>query len=513
MRLVTASQMKQIDQVAIKEMGIPSVSLMEAAGLNVVSAMERELGVLTGLNAVVCCGHGNNGGDGFVIARHLMNQGCRVNCWLLADESELSPDCAIQFRVCVEMGLAVHPLKQVQDMPVLVHMLAESDLVVDALLGTGINGPITGLMAALIVEMNRCGSYLVSVDVPSGLNADTGEVTGACAYAALTVTFAYIKRGLVVYPGRDFTGKLIVADIGIPAKAAEKQQWNTYWSEKAELAALIPQRNSCSHKKNSGSVFLLAGSLEYTGAAVLAARAAWRSGAGMVYVAAEKNTAEVVRRLIPECVVYQLDNVEGHVTANNLAQIRELLISADSVVMGPGLGANPQTLDLIRQLYVELKLPTVVDADALKVVCQADHVAENQNIVWTPHDGEVEAIWSDEEKLLDRTERVRSLAIRKSVQLVLKGAASRIATSRGDVFVNSSGNPLLAVAGTGDVLSGVIGSLMAQGLTGMDAARLGVFVHGLAADQFFEKQGGKGLLASDIIDALPEAFRVMAQPN
>jgi NAD(P)H-hydrate epimerase len=468
------------------------------AGLNVVLAMEKEWGSLAGRQVLVFCGKGRNGGDGMVAARHLVNQGASAVVLVAGPESDLSAEAAAQMAVLKKQGLETVFISGEGGLELAKALFKRADFVVDALYGSGFKGVISGLPAALVQALNASGTPVLSVDLPSGLDADTGAVRGACVRAALTVSFTLPKLGLALQPGRSYTGKLLVADIGIPVALASGLSDVASLFEVHDLKPLLPRRSPLDHKKSVGTLLLVAGSKEYAGAAILAARAAFKSGAGFVHLLVPEALRAQMQSAVPEAVVHE----------RSLAKALELAKSSQAAVVGPGLGRIEAELELARQLFAKLEIPALFDADALFALAgpagKELKAAPGAARLLTPHDGEMERLASGpaEERLM----RAGRYAQERGLAVLLKGPASAVFAPGKSPSFNATGSAALATAGSGDVLAGLAGALMAQGLAADMAARAAACLHGLAADLRVEQAGETGLTAGELIEFLPMAF-------
>ncbi|NLN16853.1 MAG: NAD(P)H-hydrate dehydratase [Firmicutes bacterium] len=495
MRLVTGQEMREVDARAIKEYGIPGIVLMENAGLRVVEELEREFSPLTGRRVCVFAGPGNNGGDGFVIARHLLCRGIWTKVFLVGKRERIRGDALVNLNILEKMGASITVLAERNDNRVQV-ALALCDIIVDALLGTGSSGPPRGPFPKVMEAIKGSSRPVVAVDIPSGLDPDTGKVADCCLKAQLTVTFGLPKRGLCLLPGAEYAGRLVVADIGLPPDLL--QGGGTRLITKEYVASILPQRPPSSHKGTFGHLLLLAGSRGFAGAAVLAARGALRSGAGLVSLAVPGEIVSLVAPQVPEAMVHERTSVD------------DLLERATAVVLGPGLGTSPDAKRLVRDLMGKIELPLVIDADGLNILAEEGlELAAKKKVVLTPHPGEMARLsgLSIADIQADRVEIARAFAKRWSLTLVLKGARTVVAGPDGTVFVNPTGNPGMATGGTGDVLAGMIGSLLAQGLSPMEASAAAVFLHGLAGDRGALQVGQAGLVAGDVVEYLPTAWQ------
>ena len=510
----SAAEMRGVDQRAIRDLGIPGGTLMESAGRG---AAERIVAALPvwglgrrGVRVVVVCGKGGNGGDGFVVARHLKRAGHRVSVFLVAAPDEVRGDAAGKLREMERRGIRPHV---VRDDDTLARALAESDVVVDALLGTGARGAPAPAIARAIELINGAGRPVVALDVPSGLSADGEAPEGPVVHATLTTTFAGLKRGLIAGHGAASAGRVDVVDIGVPP-AEVARGIATFEIEAADVARHFPPRARDGHKGDYGHVLLAAGSVGKTGAAALAARAAMRAGAGLVTVATASSAQPAVAALLLEAMSEPLPETQaGSLSLKARERLNELLERRDALAVGPGLGLDEDTQALARALVFETRRPCVVDADALTAL--VGHVERLGGApaarCLTPHPGEMARLLgvtvADVQR--DRIRTVRQCATAWGVHVVLKGASSVIGTPEGTVLLNPTGNPGMASGGTGDVLTGVVGAFLARGLGPTDALVCAVYLHGLAGDIAAARQGEESLIAGDLIEALPAAFATL----
>ncbi|KJS13119.1 MAG: carbohydrate kinase [Peptococcaceae bacterium BRH_c8a] len=508
MRLVTASEMGSIDRLAISEFGIPGVVLMENAGLQVVKAVTDVLGDPAGKHAVIFAGKGNNGGDGFVVARHLLNMGAQVQVFLAAEQEQISGDAQVNLNIWLKTGQKVFPLTKSNDINLVRLALMNADLVVDALYGTGFKGTIQKPMATFIEAINACGKPVVAVDIPSGLEADTGRVNGPCIRASYTVTFALPKIGLVLPESRLYVGKLHIADISIPAALLADNQAKRNLITKQLVCGDWPRREGREHKGNFGRVLLIAGSRGMSGAAVLAAQAAARSGAGLVTLGVPAGIHNIVETKLTEVMTFPLPETNnGTLDKSALDMITERAVNTDVIALGPGLGGSNETKALVRELLLKIEKPCVLDADGLNAMTGRTELFRlvKSDLVLTPHPGEMARLCgiSIDKVQNNRLATTAKKAVEWNTIVVLKGAGTVIAEPDGSIYINSTGNPGMASGGTGDVLTGLIAGLMAQGMTAGSAAAAGVYLHGRAGDAAAEQQGMAGMLATDILEQLP----------
>jgi hydroxyethylthiazole kinase-like uncharacterized protein yjeF len=504
--------MRRVDERAIRELGIPGATLMENAGRGAAEAIQEALGALglprRGARVVVVCGKGGNGGDGFVVARWLKRRGHRVQVFLLARPEELRGDAALKLREMQRSGLRA---RAVADGAALRAALGQAQLVVDALLGTGARGRPAPSVAAAIEAVNGSGRPVVALDVPSGLPMDGPPGEWPVVRAVLTLTFAGLKRGLVAGPGVLQAGRVVVVDIGVPASELQRGV-TTFVLGPEDVRARIPPRARETHKGSYGHLLVVAGSLGKTGAAALAARGAMRAGAGLVTVATATSAQPIVAALLLEAMSEPVAETEAKTIAlEGFAVLRDLAARRDAITLGPGLGLDAGTQALARRLVLECPQPMVVDADGLTAL--VGHLEGLRGApgprCLTPHPGEMARLLGATvaEVQRDRFATVRQFATAHRVTVVLKGAGSLIGLPDGRVLVNPTGNPGMASGGTGDVLAGVLGAFLARGLPAEAALPAAVYLHGLAGDVAAERVGQEALIASDVIEALPEAFR------
>jgi ADP-dependent NAD(P)H-hydrate dehydratase / NAD(P)H-hydrate epimerase len=511
----TADEMRRVDQRAIRELGIPGATLMENAGRGAAACIEAALPELglprRGVRVAIVCGKGGNGGDGFVVGRWLKRAGHRVDVFLLGSPRDLRGDPALKLREMERRGLRA---RIVEDDAVLSRALPSAQLVVDAILGTGSRGAPTPPVAAAIERINASGRPVVALDIPSGLSADGGDLEGPAVRAVLTPTFAGLKRGLVAGAGVTRAGRVVVVDIGVPSAEIERGI-TTFLSEAADVARHFPPRARETHKGTYGHLLVIAGSVGKTGAAALAARGALRAGAGLVTVATAISAQPVVAALLLEAMTEPVAETAARtIGLKAREQLNELAEHRDAVTLGPGLGLDEDTQALARDLVFECARPMVVDADALTALAgRLDRLRGTPSArCLTPHPGEMARMLNTTvaDVQRDRIATVREFASTWRTPVVLKGATSVIGVPDGTVVLNPTGNPGMASGGTGDVLSGVLGAFLARGLDAPAALVSAVYLHGLAGDVAAERVGQESLVASDVIEALPEAFRRVA---
>ena len=527
MKVVTAAEMRQIDQHTIQGIGIPGIVLMETAGSAIVRAIEQHYPTCKRIG--ICAGKGNNGGDGIVIARQLAHIGYDVHLFLVSPLDSFTGEAQINLQIAKNLNLQIVELLSNGDSnpptPLIRGDLGglgdlggyNCDLLVDAILGTGLRGEVRHPIATIINAINKLPTPILSVDLPSGLDADTGNPLGTCVRADRTVTIGLPKRGLLVHPGAELAGKLEVVDIGFPEQVISAQNIKAHWTTTAQAAEWMPQRPSASHKGTYGRVLVVAGSTGMTGAAALASEAALRAGAGLVTLAIPKQLNPILEGLLPEIMTLPLSETDtGSLAISATPTILEYAEKTKSVLaIGPGLSQNPETVTLVHQLVREnqeqgLDLRMVIDADGLNALAHDRKIISllDRETVLTPHPGEMARLANTPIPTLetDRIRTAQNFANKHSVTLVFKGAPTVTGTPNGDVWINSTGNPGMATGGMGDLLTGIIAGLLAQGVPSERAAALGVYIHGLAGDIASRKLGMHGLIASDVLKAVPEVI-------
>lgn len=516
MRIVTADEMKALDQAAIENYGIPGLVLMENAGIRVVDLIRRVIGGLRGRSVTVFIGKGNNGGDGLVIARHLLNMGAGVKVLSIVNVGEISGDAAVNLNIWRKMGQKIFSVHQGDGINIVKLALMKTDLVVDAIYGTGFHGKMLEGAGRVIKVINKSGKPVVAVDIPSGLEAGTGRVNGPCIRASHTVTFGLPKLGLYLEPGAGYAGEITVADISLPAVLVEKEAPRRYLLTDECVKRWLPPRPASAHKGNFGRVLIIAGSRGMTGAACLTGAAALRSGAGLVTVAVPETLHDIMEGKLTEAMTVPLpDTGDGSLSAEARSRILSLLENMDALAIGPGLSLAPETISLVRELLPAIKIPFVLDADALNALAgQVSSILGSLQApaVITPHPGEMARMMGVASKDIqaDRIGAAIKAAATWNVATLLKGARTVVAAPEGVVFINPTGNPGMATGGSGDVLTGIVVSLIAQGLEPGRAAAAGAYIHGLAGDMAAKEKGMMGLIAGDIVSVLPAAAQELA---
>jgi ADP-dependent NAD(P)H-hydrate dehydratase / NAD(P)H-hydrate epimerase len=513
LRVVTPEEMVLIDKEAIAGEKIPGLVLMERAGQAVARAARDMLGRAGGNRAAIFCGKGNNGGDGFVVARLLADSEIDADVFLLADPLELSGDASANFERLGGLPVRVTWVASPLDLEEGFGDGAGYGLMVDAIFGTGFSGRAEGIFERAIQAINGAGCPVLSVDIPSGVNGLTGAADGPAVAADVTVTFAAPKVGLVQFPGAGLAGAVETADIGIPERLLESvPESRISVMTESEAAALLPERRPDAHKGQCGSVLVVGGSPGLTGAAAMCAQAALRAGAGLVTLGVPEGVHDILEVKLTEVMTRALPQTAGRTLSREAAEyILRICRDFEVLALGPGLSTNGETREAVRELVRSVPVPLVLDADGLNAMSgHVDILMERRApLVVTPHPGEMARLLESDTASVqaDRVGAALDAARSWGAVVVLKGANTVIADADGTVRINTTGNPGMASAGMGDVLTGCVAALIARGLGGFDAASAGVYYHGHAADLAAAMDGMVGMTAGDVIRHLPLAMR------
>jgi NAD(P)H-hydrate epimerase len=511
MLVLTASEMARLDRQTIEEIGIPGVVLMENAARGAAEFFLRTVPDLLKRRIVVVSGGGNNAGDGFVLARLFHNKGAAVRVVCLRSPDRLQGDALINFRILERMNLPVVVWDEDRDFANQWHWIEQNEAVVDAILGTGLNSEVQGLYRQVIEALNTLTVPVLAVDVPSGLDTTTGRPLGAAVRAHATATFGFLKVGHLVSPGENYVGEIHVVDIGIPPSLAEASGIKRFWLDKQLASQWLQPRPFGTHKGTAGHVAVLSGSLGKTGAATLICQGAARVGAGLVTLFIPASLNPILEVKLTEAMTYPIpETAEQTPNSTALPEILAFLEGKQALAMGPGISLHPETQLLVTTLLPQTTCPVVLDADALTVL--ADHIELLQKasvpLILTPHPGEMARLirCSNREVQENRVEIASEFSRTHGLTLVLKGHRTLIASPDGSLAINSSGNPAMASGGMGDALTGMIAGFLAQGFEPFQAACLGVYIHGAAADERFLGVASRGLVASDLLDRVPQVI-------
>jgi hydroxyethylthiazole kinase-like uncharacterized protein yjeF len=503
--------MREADRFTIEEIGIPSLVLMENAGRQVVAAIEAAYEPQLNGRIAVLCGRGNNGGDGFVVARTLMQRGVDCAVFVIGAVAEVRGDARVNLDILGRLGVTVVEINDEQTWELHFSEISQCSLIVDAMFGTGLKQALGGMLETVVADVNASGIPIVAIDLPSGLSADTPHLIGDCIDATMTVTLASPKLPLILPPGEAHAGDVVIADIGVPTEVIDGLDGpQIELLTREDVRALLDPRAADSHKGDFGRVLVVAGSRGKTGAAHLSGMGALRAGAGLVTIATPASCLPIVASLAPEFMTEPLaESPDGQVTAAAIDRITEF--TQDVIACGPGLGRGASVGEFVRVLIDRAETPLVLDADALTVL-SADPGRlvgrEERDIIITPHPGEMARLVGSttEEVQANRIEVASDFANTHHVYVVLKGHRTIIATPEGRIFINPTGNAGMATGGTGDVLTGMIAAFLAQLLDAEAACRLAVFLHGTAGDLAQASEGEVAMTATDLLAHLGEAI-------
>jgi len=526
MKILTAAEMREVDRLSTDRYGIPSLTLMENAGASVAQVIAERFSNFARRRIAVLCGKGNNGGDGFVVARHLLEMGTKPEVFFFTDTSQPEGDAATNLKRWRKISGALHTVVTEHQWQAAKPAIASADIFVDALLGTGVRGRVEGLLEKAIQEVNQHspGKSVIAVDIPSGLPADTGEAQGAVIVADCTVTFTAPKLGMILGRAEEYVGQLVVREIGSPPELIEEiGKGNARWSEPREFAPFAIPRTASGHKGDYGHALIVAGSVGKSGAAVLAGWAALRAGAGLVTVATAEPVLPIVASHIPEIMTEPLAATESgtiSLRALEYERFNNLLRGKRALAIGPGLTTQTETQQFVRTIVASRgEIPIILDADGLNALDgHAEKLKGSQGtLAVTPHPGEMARLLgcSTSEVQARRLDVARKSATDWNAIVVLKGHQTVIASPDGPAWINSTGNPGMGTGGTGDVLTGILAGLTAQYGTSDWRRVLGfsVFLHGLAGDIAYADSGEAPLMASDLIHALPRAYQEFYSEN
>ncbi len=515
MKILTSKQMQGVDKKAIEKLGIIGPILMENAGIQITNEILKKFPQIQDERVVIVAGKGNNGGDGFVVARHLFNRGCQLVVLLLASKKELKGDAALNAGIAGKIGITIKEITSARHWGANKKILSKATVVVDAIFGTGLANPARGLYATVIQGINKSKSFKVAVDIPSGLLSDTFAIIGPCVKADLTVSLAAAKVAHVFPPAEDYVGELKIGDISVPPYLFEDEKFKLEMVEKERIRPYFKRRKKATHKGTYGHLLMLSGSVGKTGAAAMAGKAALKMGAGLVTAGVPKSCLPIVARSMMELMTEPLPETDkGTLAVEALSEILRLLEEKDVLMLGPGISTHESTKKLVLSLLTRLRIPVVLDADALNILASKPDILKSLSkpAVVTPHPGEFARLLklSTKEVLDRRLELVPRFAKKFGVYVVLKGYRTLTATPEGKTFINPTGNPGMATAGSGDVLSGMIASMIIQEKNILDAILAAVYVHGLSGDIGAARLGEKSLTAGNMITYLPAAIKALS---
>ncbi len=515
MYLVTADEMQKMDRLTIESFGLPGRILMENAGLGATLFFLDQFKGAENKKIGVIAGRGNNGGDGFVIARYLAQKGINVTVYLLSERQKVSGDAAANLKLLSPLKIPVIEMPDVESYSAHKTAMRHEAIWIDAIFGTGLRSDVKGFFKDVIDFINQSNKPVFAVDIPSGLNSDTGRPCGTCIRADATATFAFAKTGHFLYPGADYTGNLKIIDIGVPPHIANEVGPLQSLLTPDLIHTVFEPRPSDAHKGHTGHLLVIAGSPGKTGAAAMTATSAMRAGAGLVTLGIPASLNPVLEAQVMEAMTDPLpETVKGILAEASFQRIMDLLSHKKCLAIGPGIGTAPETKTLFLRLLQENLTPMVIDADGLNILAGHTEILKDLDtpIILTPHPGEMARLIGTTAANVqkDRIKSARDFSETFNVHVVLKGARTVVAHPDGRVFINPTGNPGMASGGMGDVLTGVIAGFIAQGHSPELAAHAGVYLHGAAADSLANNKGPFGYLATDVMNSLPEEIKKLA---
>lgn len=492
MRVGTSKISGDIDKACVEKLGMPLIVLMENAALKVLKHLETD----KYSSYVIVCGTGNNGGDGLAVARHLSVSGKRVEVFIVANESRSMSDCfRINYNILKNMSLAINELSSAEALQKLKTSISDAEVTIDAIFGTGLNKEVQGLYKETIAIVNQCSSFTVSVDIPSGMNGDSGSILGSSIKAHKTICFEFYKRGFLSYGSEEFTGEVIVESIGVPINIIEEFHKDEFIFERSDVISHLKPRSKHAHKGTYGRTLIIAGSEGFSGAAYLAAQSAVRTGSGLVTLCCSSKLQDILSSKLSEAMTTSYENKE---------KLLKLLSVSNSVAIGPGLGNNESTLELLELVLENAKGTIVIDADGLNVLSGKLQLLEKAKgpVIITPHPGEMSRLTGlpVKEINLSRVELSKNFALKHNITVLLKGYQTVITDGK-KVYINPTGNSAMASGGMGDCLTGIIASLASQGIPPLEAAACGAYIHGFTGDRLSKEM--YCVNAGHIIEKIP----------
>lgn len=504
--------MQEMDRRTIEMHAIPGLQLMETAGQGAAVMLRAQFADRIEDGVGIVCGKGNNGGDGFVIARELAAKDIDVVVYLLAKTDAVSGDAATNLKRLVELKIPVIEVSDEESFSKIKSNLSRSGLLVDAILGTGLTSDVRGFFKLVIDFINNSGIPVFSVDIPSGLNSDTGQPCGTCIHAQGTATFAFPKIGHYTYPGAEYTGRLDIIDIGIPQAVVEAVDPKQFLLTAERIRSYFQPRAAETHKGKTGHLLVVAGSTGKTGAGAMTAVSAMRAGAGLVTLGVAESLNPIVESQVLEVMTTPLPQSQaGILGVSAQDEILALTAQKTCLAIGPGIGQAKETRSLVARVIPQIEIPMVIDADGLNNIAGQTQLLKKLKApaVLTPHPGEMARLIESTPAAVqqNRLGCARDFATHFGVHVVLKGAATVTAHPDGTAFVNPTGNPGMASGGMGDVLTGILAGFITQRFSPKAASHAAVYLHGASADTLAKNMGPIGYLASEVMDALPREIR------
>lgn len=517
MKVVTGKEMQELDKVVIQELGVPAEVLMERAGLGVAENIYKYFPLEKYFKVLVICGPGNNGGDGFVCARHLWDMGYKVKVVLLSEEEKYKGEALTNLKILKKLGFTLEKVSELKQLEEILFK-EKPQILVDAIFGTGLKREVTGFLAEVIefINKNKEAYKVVAIDISSGICSETGQILGCAIKADLTVTFELIKIGHLFYPGKEYTGVLEVVKIGFPSEVIEKRAPQREYLDWKWAKKVFKPRTGYTHKGTFGHVLILAGSRGKSGAGILSALGALRGGAGLVTLASTKTLQKIYSTILPEILTAGLEEeLTGEISFNSLEEFLRICEGKRVLVIGPGLGLTSGVKKFLKELLKKIELPLVIDADALTLLSENPEVLKNYKgiKILTPHPGEAQRFLkiSTKEILSNRLKVTEELVNLTDSIVVLKGPHSIVMSPDGRTGINSIDEPGLAQGGMGDILSGLIGAFLAQGYEPFLATCLAVFLHGEAGKKLHQEYGPFGFTATEVGNFIPKLIKILEQ--
>ncbi|MCD8181326.1 MAG: NAD(P)H-hydrate dehydratase [Firmicutes bacterium] len=511
MKACFASEMRGVDRAASEIGGIPSIVLMENAAIACVNELKKDFADLADKSAAVFCGKGNNGGDGFAIARHLHNMGVNVSVYLVCGR-ELKGDAKINFDIINKMNIEIDVICDTENLK---YIIRSNDIIIDAVYGTGIHGTVGGISYDVINEINENAKYIMSVDVPSGINSDSGEICGICIKADKTVTFAAYKVGMLMFPAADYTGEVTVADISIPDYIINGQNLKINVTDDKFVREHFPARENNSQKGDYGKVLVIAGSAGMTGAAYLASQSAVTAGSGLVTLALPSELNGAMEAKTTEVMTVPLSGEDGHISFDASEEILRRIDAADTVLIGPGLGRARDIAKILETVLNHSRVPVIIDADGINAAALNMDILSGCTcpVIFTPHTVEMSRLTGFDKDYIEDNRLVvsKEFAEEYGVTVILKGHHTIVTGQDGEQYINITGNSGLATGGSGDVLAGITASLVSRGIGETAAAAMAVYIHGKAGDIARDKYGIESVTASRVMECIPYALRQILQ--
>lgn len=509
MKACYAHQMREVDRAATEIGSIPSIILMENAALACVNELKNDFGDLNKKRIAIFCGKGNNGGDGFAIARHLSLLGAEVSVYLVCG-NEFKGDAKINFDIIKKMDINIDV---VSDTDNLRYIIRSNDAVIDAIYGTGIHGSVTGISYDVISEINENSAYTLSVDVPSGINSDTGEICGICVKANKTVTFAAYKVGMLLFPSADYTGKVVVADISIPDYIIEGQGIAINVTDDKFIKNNFPKRENNSQKGDYGKLLVIAGSEGLSGAAYLSSQSAVISGSGLVTLAIPDCLSAAMEAKTTEVMTLPVESIGGHISSEAAEKILSAMEKADAILIGPGLGRSGDAAIILEKVLKYSKVPVIIDADGINLAAKKTKIIKDCEcpLIFTPHAVEMARLTGLDKDYIEENRLVvsKEFAEEYGATVILKGHHTIVTDAGGEQYINITGNSGLATGGSGDVLAGIAASLAARGVNETAAAAMSVYIHGKAGDIAMEKFGMESVTAVKVMENISDALKIL----